>query len=331
MMIGNSSRMRQLQRELQACAGCDVTVLLEGETGTGKELAAREIHYASARADHPFVPVNCGALPDALIESELFGHRRGAFTDAREDRTGLVEHAAGGSLFLDEVDSLSPKAQVALLRFLQDRQYRPVGCDRARSADVRIIAATNASLIELSKQRHFRADLVYRLNPLHVRIPALRERGEDIALLAQHLLRAATKQLCTLAKQWHPLALDALGTYPWPGNVRELESVVLRACLRCKGSEVGADDVSGALGQRCEEPLSSSEGAHWQEMDFSAAKSSAIAAFERDYLTALMHRTHGNVTEAARLSKTERRHLGKLLKKRGIEKLVPHVELTGSD
>ncbi|MBS0583153.1 MAG: sigma-54-dependent Fis family transcriptional regulator [Proteobacteria bacterium] len=319
-MIGKSPQLLELLVELRRFAGCDAPVLIEGETGTGKELAARELHYAGVRAGGPFVPVNCGAIPDALVESEFFGHRRGAFTDAKTDHAGLVELARGGSLFLDEVDSLSPKAQVTLLRFLQDSEYRPVGGGHARAADVRVIAATNSQLVELVRRGEFRSDLLYRLNPLYIRVPPLRERIGDVEELAQHFLRSAAKQLASPAKRWHPLALQLLSGHAWLGNVRELESVVMRACLQASADEVGPADLTAALrgvpAHAASAPLLPADP---QVACFALAKSRAIALFEHDYLTALMRRAHGNVSEAARLSKTERRQLGKLLKKRGIE------------
>lgn len=322
MMVGKSPQLLELLVELRRFASCDAPVLIEGETGTGKELAARELHYAGVRSGGPFVPVNCGAIPDTLVESEFFGHRRGAFTDAKTDRVGLVELARGGSLFLDEVDSLSPKAQVTLLRFLQDSEYRPVGGGHARAANVRVIAATNCRLIELVRCGGFRSDLLYRLNPLYVRVPPLRERTGDVAELAHHFLQSAAKQVASPAKRWHPLALELLCGHAWLGNVRELESVVMRACLLASADEVGPADLTAALhGVPVHVAAPDAPPTDPQIACFAVAKSHAIALFEHDYLTALMRRAHGNVSEAARLSQTERRQLGKLLKKRGIEPL----------
>jgi len=331
-MIGESRQFVGMLAQLKRFASCVAPVLLEGETGTGKELAAREIHHAGPRRESPFVPVNCGALPDSLIESELFGHLRGAFTDAKSAQSGLVRRAQGGTLFLDEVDSLSPKAQVTLLRFLQDSEYRPVGGSSVRTADVRVIAAANASLQCLVAEGRFRRDLYYRLNALYVRVPALREREGDVALLAKHLLRAAARTLDTLPKQWTRAALAALEAYAWPGNVRELENVSLRACLATDGAQIDLADLERVEPAFAAVPLDAAvdaakplnghahvngEGAN---ASFSAAKTHAIESFEHDYLSRLMRRAHGNVSAAARLSSIERRQLGKLLKKRGIEK-----------
>lgn len=326
-MLGQSQALDHARSQLRRYAACNAPVLIEGETGTGKELAAREIHYASARRAGPFVPVNCGALPDSLIESELFGHSRGAFTDAKQAQHGLIDHAGGGTLFLDEVDSLSIKAQVTLLRFLQDNEYRPVGCRIARTADVRIVAACNACLDEQVAAGYFRRDLFYRLNALFVRLPPLRERGDDVVLLAEHFLDAIARQVGTTPKVWSESALRVLRSYAWPGNVRELESVALRACLRAEGTsvDIGPAELTAqeqvpanpsAFGRRATDAIDS---------NFGTAKSHVVARFEREYLTDLIRRANGNVSEAARLSGTERRQLGKMLKKHGIESKPLHV------
>ncbi len=321
VMLGQSQVLERARSELSRCARCDAAVLIEGETGTGKEIAAREIHYASARASGPFVPVNCGALPDTLIENELFGHRRGAFTDARQAQPGLVELADGGSLFLDEVDSLSSKAQVALLRFLQDKEYRPIGGSATQIANVRILAASNACLDLLAEAGRFRRDLHYRLNALYVRLPPLRERAGDVPLLARYFLATVARQLGFPAKRWSDAALAALCTYAWPGNVRQLENLALRACLHADGNLVGLDDIGllePALGVR--EPAPEPAIGQAFPASFAVAKRRAVAAFEREYLTQVMRRANGNVSEAARLCGTERRQFGKLLKKHGIER-----------
>lgn len=316
MMLGHSAVLRNLLAQLHRFASCSAPVLLEGETGTGKELAAREIHYAGTRAEKPFVPINCGALPDTLIESELFGHRRGAFTDAWKSQPGLIDHAQGGTLFLDEVDSLSPKAQVTLLRFLQDSEYRAVGDQVTRAADVRIVAATNASLQQLAASGGFRCDLYYRLNALYVQIAPLRERSDDVGVLAGHFLHSAAQRLGTPQKHWTPAALEALCGYAWPGNVRELENVALRACLVAKDEEVGLDELA-AIGMPLGATAAGSAAPSYGE-SYRAAKNRAIASFERSFLTDLLRRAGGNVTAAAKLADIERRQLGKLLKRRGI-------------
>lgn len=317
VMLGQSSAFQRLREQLRRYAECDIQVLIEGETGTGKELAAREIHYASARSGRPFVPVNCGALPDNLIENELFGHERGAYTDARCAQPGLIDHARGGTLFLDEVDTLSSKAQVTLLRFLENNEYRPVGGGLARVSNARVIAATNSCLEEEVAAGRFRRDLQYRLNALNVRMPPLRERDGDVPLLAEHFLDVTARRLEGRSKQWSGEAMRILCAHAWPGNVRELENIVLRAYMQADGDVIEAfavaelvDDASAPVG----------EPAHGDDrFGYHAARHHAIHVFERGYLLGLMERTQGNVTAAARLSGTERRQLGKLLKKHGID------------
>lgn len=320
VMLGNSRAFLQACTQLHRYASCDVPVLIEGETGTGKELAAREVHYASARRDRPFVPVNCGALPDNLIENELFGHERGAYTDAKNAQPGLIDRAAGGTLFLDEVDTLSSKAQVTLLRFLESNEYRPVGGGAARMSSARVIAATNSGLDTQVASGKFRSDLQYRLNALYVRLPPLRERYGDVPLLAEHFLDRVARRLDGSPKRWSGDALDALCARAWPGNVRELENVVLRAYMRTDGDVIDAaaidesvDTSMSGTAEPVPEPTADTE------LHYLSAKHYAIRVFERSYLLNLMLRTSGNVSAAARLSGTERRQLGKLLKKHGIQ------------
>ncbi len=320
-MLGQSAAFLSAREELRRYAACDVPVLIEGETGTGKELAAREIHYASSRCDCPFVPVNCGALPDNLIENELFGHERGAYTDAKSAQPGLIDHARGGTLFLDEVDALSAKAQVTLLRFLENSEFRPIGGGNARVSNARVIAATNRSLHQCVADGQFRRDLEYRLNALYIRLPPLREREGDVPLLAMHFLNMAAQRLDGPSKTWTDEATQMLCAYSWPGNVREVENVALRAYMRTDEPvvdvsaiaelvEIVGDKDIEAFGVHATGPM---------DMRYLVAKGHAMDAFERRYLTHLMMCTSGNVSSAARLSGTERRQLGKLLKKHGID------------
>ena len=302
-MIGQSDSFKALRPLIQKVAQCDAPVLIEGETGTGKEVAARAIHYDGPRRERPFVPVNCGALPDSLIESELFGHRRGAFTDAHHDQHGLVALAHSGTLFLDEVDALTPKAQVTLLRFLQDQQYRPLGDQRERRADARVIAASNRSLDLLVDGGQFRIDLLYRLKLMQVTLPPLRDRDGDIRLLAEHFLTIGAARF---GRPKRPLAASTLAwfeRYAWPGNVRELEHTVYHGLLLCDGAEVAIDPPRGV-------PDALQSCATYRQ-----AKAAAVAAFERDYVSRVIGESHGNVSVAARIAGTERRHFGRLLKK----------------
>ena len=311
--IGESPAFLDAMRMLERLAGCDATVLLQGETGTGKELAARAVHYLGRRCDAPFVPVNCGAIPEALVESELFGHVRGAFTDAREPHVGLVAQAHGGVLFLDEIETLSTHAQVALLRFLQSREYRPIGGRLIQGANVRIIAASNADLQTLVDAGRFRADLLFRLDVLTVSMPPLRERGRDAALLAQSFAerycREYGKPPMTLAAG----VSDWLSAQRWPGNVRELENLVHRAVVLSDGPTL---DLRTTREQREESPHRS-EGA-LTDRGFREAKARAIADFERTYIVELLARSQGNLSLAARVAGKERSRLGRLVKKYGL-------------
>jgi DNA-binding NtrC family response regulator len=310
-VIGRSAAFRIAQGLIAKMARFDAPVLIEGETGTGKELAARALHYGGTRGDGPFVPVNCGALPDSLIENELFGHRRGAFTDARLDQPGLVELARRGTLFLDEVDALTPKAQVTLLRFLQDQQFRPLGARREEQADVRIVAASNRSLERQVAAGEFRLDLLYRLKLLHLVLPPLRERTGDAALLAEHFIQRGARRF---GKRILPLDAATLGwfdSYHWPGNVRELENIVQREFLLAEGEQVAIPPPAA---------LAAPPGLRASLLNYRQAKSDAIAQFEHRFLARLIGEARGNVTAAARMSGTERRHLGRLLKKYGVAK-----------
>ncbi len=309
-MIGRSPAFQSALARLDRIAACDAGVLLEGETGTGKELVAREIHYRSERRERPFIPVNCGALPDALLENELFGHARGAYTDARTEQPGMVELADQGTLFLDEVDALTPKAQVTLLRFLQDQRYRPLGSRVERSADVRIVAASNRGLEGLAGSQRFRLDLLYRLRLLYVHLPPLRERPGDAALLAEHFVELASRRFGGPVRPIDADTLAWLDQYAWPGNVRELENLVYQAFLVDDGPHLAIPRPTG---------LAEAGGDGPPPLNYRAAKARAIANFERSFLTRALQRAKGNVSAAARLIGTERRHLGRLLKKHGIE------------
>jgi DNA-binding NtrC family response regulator len=301
-MVGESPPFRRAQTLLGRCAACDATVLLQGETGTGKESAARLVHYLGARRDGPFVPVNCGALPDTLIESELYGHERGAFTDARSASPGLVSQAAGGTLFLDEVEALSPRGQVVLLRFLQDRQYRAVGSTRTRVADVRIVAATNVDLGALCERGAFRKDLIFRLSVLTVELPPLRQRTGDVERLAEHFLQRFAEQYDRPPRALSPASLAFLRQH-----------LLHRAVLLSDGPLVELEDPPPDAPPRAE--------------TFRQAKAQAVAAFERAYVRAMLMRAKGSITQAARLARKDRSAFGKLVRKYELHALIdrdPH-------
>jgi DNA-binding NtrC family response regulator len=311
-LIGESPEMLALFRQIEKIGRSAASVLIQGETGSGKELAARAIHARSDRRAGPFVAVNCGAVPDGLIETELFGHTRGAFTDAKEARAGVVAQAERGTLFLDEADTLSPKAQVSLLRFLEDLRYRPVGTPAEIAADVRIIVATNQDLQRLVDDGRFRSDLRYRVSILCLWIPPLRERPADIALLAEHFIRFYSDKYRVPPKRLHPDTLAWLKRHDWPGNVRELENWIHRELLLADGEEIQAD---AGLASGAAPPAPRALGG-----DLRTAKARALAEFESAYLAGVLAESRGNVTVAARLAGKERRTFGKLLKKYCIDR-----------
>lgn len=310
-LVGRSPVFLACISQLPAIASSDASVLIEGETGTGKELVARAIHYLSKRAAFPFVALNCGSLPDTLIEAELFGHERGAFTDAHAQRQGLIAEAAGGTLFLDEIDTLPSKAQAGILRLVQDKSYRTLGSTTERRANTRILSATNISLLKLAGTGAFRMDLYYRLCVFYIYLPPLRERVEDIPMLAEHFLKKhlpADRPLMVLSEQAQAELLER----EWRGNVRELESAVIRGIHLCRGITIRPSDLLLAS-QASGKPPAYEDRAKLD--DFRSLKRSVIEGFERDYLARLMTAHNGNVSAAARTARKERRDLGRLLKK----------------
>lgn len=317
-LVGQSFVFLQVLKLIKRVAQCDAPVLIQGETGSGKEMAARAIHYLGARRDQPFIPVNCGAIPDNLLENELFGHEKGAFTDAKGVQIGLVAQACGGTLMLDEVEVLSTKGQVALLRFLEDQEYKPLGSKTLKRTDVRIIAASNADLQTMVKQGEFRSDLLFRLNILFVAMPPLRERPGDIELLATHFTHQCSVKYNAPMKAFHPRTLAWMKNHDWPGGVRELENFVHRSFLVTDGTVM---DLYDEIAEDAAEDVPRDDGKALPfDTSFSDAKAKVIAEFERQYLMWLMAETSGNITRAAKQAGKERRALGKLLRKHGIER-----------
>jgi DNA-binding NtrC family response regulator len=315
-LVGESEPFRQLLAKLPQIARSMMTVLLAGETGTGKELFARAIHYISARKGHPFIPVNCGGLPDHLLENELFGHVRGAYTDAHTSHGGLLSVAEGGTLFLDEIDALSLSAQVKLLRFLQDREYRPLGSNTTLTADIRIVAATNANLRQLVQERRFREDLFHRLNILHLVIPPLRERLDDIPRFAGHFLSKIAAQEGQPPKALTLGGLRKLQSYRWPGNVRELEGVIQRAVVMSAGLVIEAGDLELPTDGACAEAATAPFTRSLREI-----KSQVIGKFERAEIVSLLLAHHGNLSRAAREAGTNRRTLQRLVRKYELQRV----------
>ncbi|HYB97566.1 MAG TPA: sigma 54-interacting transcriptional regulator [Candidatus Limnocylindrales bacterium] len=335
-LIGQSPAFLRVLRKIPRLAASDATVLITGDTGTGKELIAEAIHNCSNRRGRAFIAVNCGALPEELVENELFGHARGAYTGAAATGKGLLAEAEGGTLFLDELNSLSLSAQAKILRFLQNREYRMLGSTKLLRANVRIIAATNVDLRKHVDQSLFRADLFHRLHVLSIELPPLRERLEDIPLLAQHFLGKYARDYGKGTMRLSPAALRKLSAYPWYGNVRELQSVLERSVLLAGSPELQADDVDlpmldtpefreDELEDEPEEARSGAEALGQREATttFREAKERMIRQFERTYLIQVMGAAQGNVSRAARLAGMQRRDFQRLLRKHDVRRPEP--------
>lgn len=314
-IIGDGPAMRGVLRLVESVAPTDATVLILGASGTGKELVARAIHERSPRAARPFVAINCATLTDTLLESELFGHVKGAFTGATTSRRGLLEEANGGTLFLDEVGDMPLATQGRFLRVLQEGEIKPLGANDLRKVDVRVVAATNVDLPDAIKQKQFRADLYYRLNVVALELPPLCRRREDIPLLATHFLARHARQQGRPLPELTPGALERLIAYGWPGNARELDNLMHRLVLFNRVGPVGAAEV-GALGELRSEP--GIDTPTLAGLEFARAKESAVEDFEHRYLTDVMARASGSVSEAARLAGLDRSNFRRLLRRHGI-------------
>ena len=316
-LVGGAPQMAGVYRMIETVAHSDATVLIEGESGTGKELVARALHLRSGRKDHAFIAVNCSALPEGLIESELFGHVKGAFTGAVGAKKGLFEAADHGTLFLDEVGDLPPSAQVQLLRVLQEGEVRRVGSNDTTKIDVRVVAATNIDLAAAKASGRFREDLFYRLNVIAIRLPALRERSEDIPALAHHFVIRSAARAHRAPPSLDDEVLAVLRRYRWPGNVRELENAMERAVLLTRGDRVSVAElppqISGAPDRLAPEAQVLSD------LPYAQAKQSALHVFEKRYLGALMRKTGGNLSEAARQAGMDRSNFRRLLRANGID------------
>jgi two-component system response regulator GlrR len=311
--VGESPILLSELRKLPSYARSDACVLILGETGTGKELCARMVHYLGPRANGPFVALNAGAIPTELVENELFGHDAGAYTSARGPQRGLVAEAEGGTLFLDEIDSVPLQSQVKLLRFLQEKEYRPLGARRILAANVRVIAASNIDLDHSVVTGRFRKDLFYRVNVLPVKLPSLNERKEDISLLAKHFVLKHAKSCGGEKIGLAPEALLKLQQYEWPGNVRELENVVERAVVLSQDCLIRAGDIDLPVTS----PPNVDPGAAGRET-FQVAKARTVNNFERAYLQSALEQHHGNISQAARSCGKNRRAFFALMQKHRI-------------
>jgi DNA-binding NtrC family response regulator len=342
-MIGDSPKMLEVFRLIEGVAPTSSTVLVLGESGTGKELVARAIHQNSPRSKKPFVAVNCGAIPKELVESELFGHVRGAFTGAQSARSGLFETADGGTILLDEVGDLPLAAQVKLLRVLQEGEIKRVGADESRTVDVRVLAATNIDLLNCIQAGNFRRDLYYRLNVIAIELPPLRERGDDVLLLANHYLQKFARSMHRAIKKLAPDSVRALREYEWPGNVRELEHAIEHAMVLSQRDLICASDLpflrpsgtfreAGAiLGIGLERAAiypgaparvgdtGPAELAELAELPYAEAKRRLVAQFDEAYTGEILRRASGNMSEAARQAGLDRSNFRRLLKRRKDE------------
>jgi len=304
-IVGRSAAVEKLLREIQLAGPTAARVLIQGENGTGKELVARALHAASPRRDRPFVAVNCSAIPEELIESELFGHERGAFTGATQSRRGRFEEAHQGTLFLDEIGDMSARAQTKLLRVLQESEITRVGGNRAIRVDVRVIAATNQNLEERVRENRFREDLYFRLAVVPIQVPPLRERTEDISLLVEHFTAAIVKETGGKPRVLAAGALDLLRRYPFPGNVRELRHIVERLCIMTRGASIGVEQIQAILPRP--------QGASGPDIRLSEA----VRDFERKEIEAALQGAGGSMTRAAARLGLERSHLYKKMKRLG--------------
>jgi DNA-binding NtrC family response regulator len=307
-LIGASRKMRDLYRMIDRAAGCDVPVLILGATGTGKEQVARAVHAHSSRVDGPFVTVNCAAIPAALMQSELFGYEKGAFTHALERKPGYIEAASGGTLLLDEIGDMPLDLQTSLLRFLDSHLVTPLGGTRAKKVDVRVIAATNKDLRQLVKTKSFRSDLYYRLAVLTVSTPNLKDRGDDVYALADHFLREATSLVGTAATGFGEDALEALRSHAWPGNLRELRNRIFQAALQSEGTSITRGDL------------------HLEHLEEVGQNNAALSLqdardeAERETLESTLHRNRWNMSRAARNLKISRMTLYRLIEKHGLKR-----------
>jgi Nif-specific regulatory protein len=312
-MIGNSSAMHQVYEYIMQVAKSNATVLIRGESGTGKELVAHAIHYNSPRASNPFIKINCGAIPESLIETELFGHEKGSFTDAIEQKIGKFEAADGGTIFMDEIGELSPAIQVKLLRVLQEKEIDRIGSINPIKINVRVITATNRDLEKELNENRFRQDLYYRLNVFPIYIPPLRERRTDILLLAEHFLDRFANENNKKIKRISALAIDLINSYHWPGNVRELENCIERAALVCNSDTIQASNLPPTL-QRTNSTYSEKENLTLREQ---------VENYEKEIILDALKKSRGNKSKAAKMLGTTQRIIGYKIELLNINYLKP--------
>jgi DNA-binding NtrC family response regulator len=320
-LIGQSQAMRQLYSVIGAVSANKSTVLITGESGTGKELVARTIHQKGPWAERPFVAINCGAMSETLLDSQLFGHRRGAFTGAIADHNGVFQAANGGTLFLDEIGEIPLALQVKFLRAIQEKEVTPLGSSRPVKVDVRIIAASNRNLEEEIRKGAFREDLFYRLSVVPIHLPPLRERREDIPLLLEHFIAAFSKEYNVESKRITPGAMDKLMAYPWPGNIRELQNVIERVFALSQSTEITLVDLPASVAGFEEQPV------NFQEL----SELPTLEGMEKSLIAAALHKSHGNKNEAARILAIDRQRLYRKIEKYSLEESRHSESQTESD
>ncbi len=308
-IIGNNRRIIEILNISRKLKNSDASVFIFGESGTGKELLARYIHEQSIRGNKKFIAINCAAIPDELLENELFGHKKGAFTDAETDYIGKFGYANGGTLFLDEIGEMSINLQAKLLRVLQFKEYEPIGSTEIYNSDVRIIAATNRDIKELLKENKIREDLYYRLNVVPINIPPLRQREDDIELLAKYYLEIYNKKSNKNIKGFQPGVINILRTYNWPGNIRELQNVIERAVLLCNGEYLEIKEIS-LYSNKLKDV----------EINEKSLKN-ALEEFKREYIIKILEKNNWNQTKTARVLKIQRTYLSRLVKELKIDKI----------
>ena len=316
LMVGSTPVLKELLERVRQVAPTMATVLITGASGTGKELVARAIHQHSLRATRKFITVNCTAIPEQVIESELFGHLKGSFTGAWKDKRGLVEEANEGTLFLDEIGDLNPNMQTKLLRLLQEGEYKPVGSVNTRKADIRFIAATNHNLKTDISEKRFREDLYYRLNVIHIELPTLKERKQDIPLLSYHFLKKYAQVNQKDIQEISPEAMQALVSRDYPGNVRELENIIERGVIFCNATTLTLKDLNLDAEGESLYPHLSEEIAR---LSFKEAKDRMISLFHNQYIMSLLRESGGNISKAAETAGIQRQYLHRLMKEAGIE------------
>ncbi len=314
-LVGKSTCMKKIYETIQTVAKTDLTVLITGESGTGKDLTARAVHSLSNRSEGPFIAVNCPTVPEHILESELFGYKKGAFTHATQNRIGLFQEAHNGSIFLDEIGDISPTIQTKLLRVLQEKEIKPLGDNKTIRVDVRIIASSNQNLVEKISKNEFREDFFYRLNVLHIELPALREHPEDIPLIANHLLKKHCAKLNKPLKKLSPELMGLFLERPWVGNVREMENVIIQGILfsitdEIKPASVDFDEIFPQQPSTRKQPF--------QELSYKEAKEQTLLQFNSSFIGNLLSANNGNVTLAARSCGLERQSLQQIMRRYGI-------------